>query len=82
MWWKMSIEMTRDEIIHYGLKIFKEIEANEICRVCISSGNSCCFGCDFIQDKVGCQKKILHVSLGYVGCNNIILREIQLLRKL
>lgn len=77
----MSIEMTRNEIINYGLKIFEEIGANEICRVCINSGNSCCFGCEFIQDKVGCQKRNTACTAWLCGVQQYYFKEIGLLEE-
>lgn len=80
-WRKMSIEMKRDEIIHYGLKIFEEIGANEICKVCINSGNSCCFGCEFIQDKVGCQKRNTACTAWLCGVQQYYFNEVGLLEE-
>ncbi|WP_223592602.1 DNA mismatch repair protein [Neobacillus bataviensis] len=77
----MSIEMTKDEIINYGLKIFEEIGANEICRVCINSGNSCCFGCEFIEDQVGCQKRNTACTAWLCGVQRYYFNDIGLLEE-
>ncbi|WP_174733463.1 DNA mismatch repair protein [Mesobacillus harenae] len=51
------MEIEKNELIEYGLKVFEEVGANEICTVCINSGNTCCQGCKFLSENEGCQKR-------------------------
>lgn len=78
---KMSIEMTKEEIIHYGLKIFEEIGASAICSVCINSGNSCCCGCEFLEDQIGCQKRNTACTAWLCGVQQYYFNEIGLLEE-
>lgn len=75
----MSIEMKKDHLIQYGLSVFEEIGANEICRVCIRSGNSCCQGCEFLQEKEGCQKRNTSCTAWLCGLQKKYFKEIRLL---
>jgi hypothetical protein len=75
----MSIEMKKDFLIQYGLTVFEDIGANEICSVCISSGNSCCQGCEFLKDKEGCQKRNTSCTAWLCGLQKQYFKEIGLL---
>ncbi|RFU64643.1 DNA mismatch repair protein [Peribacillus saganii] len=75
----MSFEMKKEELIEYGLTVFKEIGANDICSVCIKSGNSCCQGCEFLKDKEGCQKRNTSCMAWLCGLQKLYFNEIGLL---
>jgi hypothetical protein len=75
----MRIEMKKEHLIQYGLKVFEEIGANEICSVCIRSGNSCCQGCEFLKDKEGCQKRNTSCMAWLCGLQKLYFKEIGLL---
>jgi len=53
----LSIEVKKEDIIQYGMELFRSIGAHHVCKVCIESGNSCCFLCEHLQEGVGCQKR-------------------------
>ncbi|MDR7002780.1 DNA mismatch repair protein [Neobacillus niacini] len=75
----MSIEMKKEHLIQYGLRVFEEIGANEICTICISSGNTCCQGCEFLNDKEGCQKRNTSCTAWLCGLQKQYFNEIGLL---
>ncbi|RID86225.1 DNA mismatch repair protein [Peribacillus asahii] len=75
----MSIEMKKEHLIQYGLKVFEEIGANEICSVCIRSGNSCCRGCEFLKDGEGCQKRNTSCIAWLCGLQKHYFEEVGLL---
>ncbi|AZV41686.1 DNA mismatch repair protein [Peribacillus asahii] len=75
----MSIEMKKEHLIQYGLKVFEEIGANEICSVCIRSGNSCCRGCEFLKDGEGCQKRNISCIAWLCGLQKHYFEEVDLL---
>lgn len=75
----MSIEIEKEHLIQYGLKVFEEIGANEICSVCIRSGNSCCQGCEFLKDEKGCQKRNTSCTAWLCGLQKHYFKEIGLL---
>jgi hypothetical protein len=77
----MGIEMKKDQLIQYGLTVFEEIGANEICSVCIRSGNTCCKGCEFLKDKEGCQKRNTSCTAWLCGLQKLYFNEIGLLDK-
>ncbi|MBW7456229.1 hypothetical protein ACFOLF_11770 [Paenibacillus sepulcri] len=47
--------VTRQKVIDNGLQVMQEIGTNQICKVCIEHGGSCCSGCRHLSDRVGCQ---------------------------
>lgn len=59
--------------------MFEEIGANEICGVCIRSGNSCCQECEFLKDKEGCQKRNTSCMAWLCGLQKFYFKEIGLL---
>ncbi|MCQ6277539.1 DNA mismatch repair protein [Bacillus sp. V3B] len=75
----MSIEMKKEHLIQYGLEVFEEIGANEICNVCIRSGNSCCQGCEFLKDQEGCQKRNTSCMAWLCGLQKQYFKEVGLL---
>ncbi|TCN19744.1 DNA mismatch repair protein [Mesobacillus foraminis] len=75
----MSIEMKKEHLIQYGLKVFEEIGADEICSICIRSGNSCCHGCEFLKDKEGCQKRNTSCTAWLCGLQKHYFKDIGLL---
>jgi hypothetical protein len=76
---KMSIETKKEHLIQYGLKVFEEIGANEICSICIISGNSCCQGCEFLKETEGCQKRNTSCTAWLCGLQKLYFKEIGLL---
>ncbi|RBW69622.1 DNA mismatch repair protein [Bacillus taeanensis] len=75
----MSIEMAREDVIQYGIQVFRSIGAHYICEVCIESGNSCCFACDYLQNGIGCQKRNTSCTAWLCGIQKFFFREIGLI---
>ncbi|MGG3802666.1 DNA mismatch repair protein [Metabacillus fastidiosus] len=77
----MSIEITREGLIKHGVAVLQSIGSHHICHVCIKSGNSCCKGCDFLQEGVGCQKRNTSCTAWLCGLQKFYLKEIGLLKE-
>ncbi|MBO0999658.1 DNA mismatch repair protein [Bacillus sp. SD075] len=75
----MSIEIKREDIIQHGLMVLQLVGSHHICEVCIKSGNSCCQGCEFLKDGLGCQKRNTSCSAWLCGLQKFFLNEIELL---
>ena len=75
----MSIDLRKEQIIQHGLEVLQQIGANDICKVCIQSGNSCCRGCKDLKDGIGCQKRNTSCIAWLCGLQKFHLREIGLL---
>jgi hypothetical protein len=48
---------TKQQVIEVGLEFLNGVGADHICRVCIPNGGSCCIGCGFLKNGVGCQQR-------------------------
>jgi hypothetical protein len=77
----ISIEMKKEELIQYGLEVFEEVGANEICNVCIKSGKTCCHGCEFLKENEGCQKRNISCIAWLCGLQKHYFKEIGLLEE-
>lgn len=75
----MSIEVKKDVIIQHGIEIFRSVGAYHVCKVCIKSGNSCCFSCQHLQDNVGCQKRNTACTAWLCGIQSFLFDQIGLL---
>lgn len=49
--------VTKHQAIDAGLDYLHGAGADFICKVCIPSGGSCCTGCSFLNNGVGCQQR-------------------------
>ena len=49
--------VTKHQAIDAGLGYLHGAGADHICKVCIPSGGSCCTGCSFLNNGVGCQQR-------------------------
>lgn len=76
---RMSIEIKREDIILHGLMVLQLVGSHYICEVCIKSGNSCCRGCEFLKDGLGCQKRNTSCTAWLCGLQKFFLNEIGLL---
>lgn len=76
---RMSIEIKREDIILHGLMVLQLVGSHFICEVCIKSGNSCCRGCEFLKDGLGCQKRNTSCTAWLCGLQKFFLNEIGLL---
>lgn len=77
----LMVEMKKEEIIAYGLAVLQSIGAHHICRVCIENGNSCCRGCEFLEEGIGCQKRNTSCTAWLCGLQKFFLHEIGLLKE-
>ncbi|MDW7613866.1 DNA mismatch repair protein [Peribacillus simplex] len=75
----MSIEIKREDIIQHGLMVLQLVGSHYICEVCIKSGNSCCKGCEFLKDGLGCQKRNTSCTAWLCGLQKFFLNQIELL---
>ncbi|WP_422778056.1 DNA mismatch repair protein [Peribacillus butanolivorans] len=75
----MSIEIKKVDIIQHGLKVLQSVGSHHICEVCIKSGNSCCKGCEFLKDGIGCQNRNTSCTAWLCGLQKFFLNEIGLL---
>lgn len=51
----LSQIISRQTLIDLGLNYLHEVGAQHICKVCIYNSGSCCNGCQYLKDRVGCQ---------------------------
>ncbi|MDA1754770.1 DNA mismatch repair protein [Bacillus cereus] len=75
----MSIEVKKEDIIQHGIEIFRLSGAYHVCKVCINSGNSCCFSCQHLQDGVGCQQRNTACTSWLCGMQGFLFDQIGLL---
>jgi len=75
----VSIEVKKEDVIQYGIEIFRSIGAHHVCKVCINSGNSCCFSCQHLQDGVGCQKRNTACTAWLCGIQGFLFDQIGIL---
>jgi hypothetical protein len=75
----VNIEIKREEMIQHGTQVFQLVGADKICKVCIKSGNSCCIGCDFLKEGVGCQKRNTSCTAWLCGLQKYFFDKIGLL---
>lgn len=54
---EMVCSTTKQKVIEVGLDFLQGVGADQICRVCIAGGSSCCSGCRSIKHGFGCQKR-------------------------
>ncbi|WP_127532665.1 hypothetical protein [Paenibacillus kobensis] len=53
-----SVEyMSRQAVIQIGVDALNEAGSDLICSICIKNGGSCCSGCSFLVDRVGCTNR-------------------------
>ncbi len=71
--------MTRCQLIEYGLFIFKITGASSICDVCIDNGGSCCSGCQYLKEGIGCQRRNTACTAWLCGIQKFYFKEIGLL---
>ncbi|OAS21117.1 hypothetical protein [Paenibacillus oryzisoli] len=45
---------SRKYLIDYGMRQLNGLGADQICKVCIQNGGSCCRACSYLVDGVGC----------------------------
>ena len=49
--------MSRQTVIKIGVDALNEAGTDLICKVCIMNGGSCCNGCHFLANGIGCEKR-------------------------
>jgi hypothetical protein len=76
---KLSIEIKREDLIQHGLEALQSAGSDHICKVCIESGNSCCIGCQFLQDGLGCQSRNTSCTAWLCDLQRFFLHQIGLL---
>ena len=76
---KLSIEIRKEDLIQHGLKVLQSVGSHHICKVCIEDGNSCCIGCQFLMDGIGCQNRNTSCTAWLCGLQKFFLNEIGLL---
>jgi hypothetical protein len=75
----LTMEIKKQDLIQHGLKVLQSVGSHYICEVCINSGNSCCFGCQHLEDGIGCQKRNTSCTAWLCGLQMFFLNEIGLL---
>lgn len=75
----MNIEVKKEDIIQHGIEVFHSLGAHHVCKVCIKSGNSCCFSCQHLQDGVGCQKRNTACTAWLCGIQGFLFDQVGLL---
>ncbi|MFD3448893.1 hypothetical protein ACFDTO_30460 [Microbacteriaceae bacterium 4G12] len=76
-----EIEVTREEVIQHGIRIFQSIGATHICDVCIRTGNSCCFACAHLKDESGCQCRNTACTAWLCGLQKFLFDQVGLLNE-
>lgn len=76
---KLSIELKKEELIQHGLKALQSAGSHHICKVCIENGNSCCIGCQFLIEGIGCQNRNTSCTAWLCDLQRFFLHEIGLL---
>ncbi|WP_409344503.1 hypothetical protein [Paenibacillus sp. MBLB4367] len=66
---------TRQKAIEAGLDYLHGAGADHICSVCIPNGGSCCIGCDFLNNGVGCQRRNTSCTAWLCGFQKFIFYE-------
>lgn len=51
------IQTSRQAVIAMGLQSLQTMGTDSICAVCIANGGSCCTGCRYLAEGVGCQRR-------------------------
>jgi len=69
----------KQEIINEGLDYLHAIGTEEICRVCISYGGSCCKGCRYLKENEGCQLRNTSCTAWLCGFQQYLFLELGLL---
>ncbi|MDF2814772.1 MAG: hypothetical protein K0Q81_972 [Paenibacillus sp.] len=72
---------TRLKVMNIGLEHLSGVGADHICKVCISSGASCCSGCRFLEDGVGCQQRNTSCTAWLCGFLKFIYYEAGLIKE-
>ncbi len=72
-------EMTKEELIQFGLQYLDGVGISWICNVCISNGGSCCMHCIDLEDGKGCQQRNTSCTSWLCGFLKFILYEAGLL---
>ena len=52
-----SQSMSRQMVIKIGVDALNEVGSDLICKVCIKNGGSCCKGCRYLENGVGCRNR-------------------------
>jgi len=74
-------EMTKEELIQFGLQYLEGVGISSICKVCISNGGSCCMHCIDLDDGIGCQQRNTSCTAWLCGYLKFILYEAGLLEE-
>ncbi|RNB91362.1 hypothetical protein EDM56_04785 [Brevibacillus fluminis] len=72
---------TKQEVIEMGLKYLAGVGTDAICRVCIAHGGSCCEGCEFLRNGVGCQLRNTSCTGWLCGFFKFLFYEMGLIRE-
>lgn len=71
--------MSKQALIHLGLRSLRGIGLEHVCNVCISGGGSCCNGCEHLTEGVGCQSRNTSCTAWLCGFLKYVMFEMELL---
>ncbi|MBP1990987.1 hypothetical protein [Paenibacillus eucommiae] len=72
-------KVSKSMVIESGLHFLKEAGTDQICRVCIRNGGSCCNGCRHLSNGFGCQLRNTSCTAWLCGFLKFVLYEMELL---
>lgn len=49
--------MSRQTVIQLGVDALSDVGSDLLCKVCIKNGGSCCIGCRYLADGIGCKMR-------------------------
>jgi hypothetical protein len=68
-------KVSKKLVIDLGMRYLQEMGSEQICKVCISHGGSCCSGCHHLSDGVGCKLRNTSCTAWLCGFLKYILFE-------
>lgn len=74
-------EMSRHSVIKIGVNALYDIGSDYICKICISNGGSCCNGCRYLANGIGCQQRNTSCTAWLCGFLKYLLYETGLLKE-
>lgn len=73
--------VSKQMVIELGMNSLYEIGSDQICKVCIAHGGSCCSGCRHLVNGVGCQLRNTSCTAWLCGFLKYVLYETELLQE-
>ncbi|SFS61367.1 hypothetical protein [Paenibacillus sp. BC26] len=73
-------QISKQMVLDMGLHFLHKIGTEQICRVCIDAGGSCCGSCRHLADGIGCQLRNTSCTAWLCGFLKYVLFEIDLLQ--